>query len=183
MNDVLPYKQGRVHRLKFTTKEDMELVSLVQQFGPDDWGTVSSQLPGRSPRQCRDRWNHYLAPHANNSSWSQEEEDLLLAKLRELGPQWSRIALFFPGRTGISLRNHCCKLARRENPDPILSPVLFGHSKRRLKSDVVDARELAMSPRPGFPGPAKPLPSCLSLMASASVSEDATKLFPLFLKN
>jgi hypothetical protein len=183
MNDVFASKQGQSHRVKFTAKEDMELVSLVQQFGQDDWSTVSAQLTGRSPRQCRDRWNHYLAPYANNSSWSQEEEDLLLAKLRELGPQWSRIALFFPGRTGISLRNHCCKLARRDNPDPILSPILFGHSKRKLKSDAIDARELAIAPPSGFPPPARPLPSCLSLMASASVSEDATKLFPLFLKN
>jgi hypothetical protein len=172
---------SRIRRLMFSEAEDAQLLAIVEQFGASDWSFISARMPGRKPRQCRDRWNHYLAPQANTSDWTTQEDDLLLTKLHECGNQWCKLSLYFPGRTGISIRNHCCKLARRKNADPILGLTLYGHSKQRLKCDIDDARKIELA-EPGEAA-SKPLPSCASLLASVSYSANDTKLFPLFLKN
>jgi hypothetical protein len=71
---------------------------LVQQHGPSAWAAIAASMPGRNPRQCRDRWNHYLSKRMN-SPWSPVEDRILLQKIREFGYKWSRIAVFLPDRT------------------------------------------------------------------------------------
>lgn len=92
-------------RAKFTQSEDELLIQLVENFGTNDWQSISHQMPGRNSRQCRDRWQNYLSPDVVNGPWTPEEEELLVKKYEELGPSWKQIATFFPTRTDINIKS------------------------------------------------------------------------------
>jgi hypothetical protein len=100
--DSLDSKQKR--RL-FTPEEDALLcrVMLEQQFV--GWNAVAARIPGRTARQCRDRWANYVCPENKNAPWTDLEDDLLIAKFRELGPRWTSISKFFDGRSENNVKN------------------------------------------------------------------------------
>lgn len=92
-------------RKKFTPEEDEKLKQLVGLFGSKKWESIASQMPGRTGRQCRDRYKNYLVPGYFNGQWTQEEDDLLKEKYLNMGPQWSKMTAFFDGRSANSLKN------------------------------------------------------------------------------
>ncbi|KAJ5627554.1 hypothetical protein N7528_004981 [Penicillium herquei] len=106
--------------------EDEKLISLVNRFGDQrgkegNWKEISRHLPGRSNKDCRKRWFHSLDPALRKGRWSREEDELLLAAYRQLGPAWKDIALLIEGR-----KDDQC--AKRYND--ILNPL----AKDRLKN-------------------------------------------------
>ncbi|OHT13497.1 hypothetical protein TRFO_16239 [Tritrichomonas foetus] len=101
---------------KFSEEEDFRLRNLVTCFGAKKWVRIASMMPGRTARQCRDRYSNYLAPGFIQSEWSIEEDDLLLNKYLEYGSQWTRIREFFPNRTANSIKNRWnYSVSRRAN--------------------------------------------------------------------
>lgn len=122
---------NKIRRYKFTENEDNLLKDLVEKFGTIDWNTISSIMKGRTARQCRDRWNHYLAPSTNTKDWSEEEDNRLIQQLKQVGKQWTYLASLFPGRTSISVRNRSCKLSRRINADPTIKFLLKDEYKKK----------------------------------------------------
>lgn len=91
---------------KFTPEEDARLQELVAQFGSDNWTAIAQNMDGRTPRQCRERWKHYLSGLDSQTPWTEEEQTLLNKKVEECGWKWGVIARFFPNRTPQTLRNH-----------------------------------------------------------------------------
>jgi hypothetical protein len=87
---------------------------------------IAASLGNRTPRQCRERWRHYLQPVIKSSSWTLEEDDILRRGHAALGPKWSVIALSLPGRTEVNIKNRWTKLCR---PKPI-------HPQRRSREDM-----------------------------------------------
>jgi hypothetical protein len=168
--------QCRGTRAKFSEQEDQQLCSLVEQFGDSNWPTVASFMRGRSVRQCRDRWHHYLAPACSAAEWTPEEDRLLVDRIRIVGKQWAKLTPIFPGRTGIAIRNHCCKLARQKSADPVLRSLVFDDMRKKVKTDLIDANQI-ISHEPD-PSTGR-LPSCATLMAEVSAAPDATRLYPL----
>ena len=102
----------RRHKNKFTSQEDRDLLALVEQHGTKQWDRIADSLPGRSARQCRDRWKNYLAPNVNQMPWTREEDQRLLQLYQLVGPRWSKIGATFPGRTSVSVKNRWHKLHR-----------------------------------------------------------------------
>lgn len=98
--------------IKFTPEEDDKLREIVDQIGTSSWPNVAKYLKGRTSRQCRDRWNHYLSPNANLAEWTPDDEELLLSLYRQYGTKWAFISSHFPGRTAACVRTHCCRLQR-----------------------------------------------------------------------
>ena len=95
----------KAQRRKFTPEEDQQLRMLVEENGAHKWDYIAASMPGRTGRQCRDRYQNYLCPGISRDEWTQEEERLLLEKHAEYGPQWAKISKFFQGRTGTALKN------------------------------------------------------------------------------
>ena len=89
----------------FTEEEDAKLIQLVSFFGQNSWKMVAANIPGRTQRQCRERYKTYLAPGIKKTPWTKEEDELLLRKYNELGPKWAIIATFFAGRTDNTIKN------------------------------------------------------------------------------
>lgn len=101
-------------KLKFSQDEDQKLIELVNQYGENDWGTITLFMKGRNIRQCRERWKHYLSPEVSNAPWTEMEDALLNQKYLEFGPKWKKIAEFFPNRTYINVKNRFL-LKKRHN--------------------------------------------------------------------
>jgi hypothetical protein len=102
----------RKPKRKFTADEDAVIKSMVNVHGPRKWRLAADQLPGRTARQCRERWLNYLSPDVSRAPWAAAEDGLLRAKVAELGPIWCRIASAFVGRTDVCVKNRYLKLAR-----------------------------------------------------------------------
>jgi hypothetical protein len=114
MNSQTLGERQRKVRQQFSREEDQIISDLVSQSGACRWSRIAGQLPGRTPRQCRERWVNYLSPEVRRSPLSSEEEDLLRNKVAEHGQVWARIASFFEGRTDVWLKHQYLKLMRRD---------------------------------------------------------------------
>lgn len=90
---------------KFTDEEDRKLQDLVRKHGAKKWNNIAKMMPGRTGRQCRDRFQNYLNPKFVNKSWTPEEDHLLYEKLFEVGPRYKQLARFFPNRSHNNVTN------------------------------------------------------------------------------
>ena len=97
--------QSETIRKKFTPEEDNILRDLVKRYGAKKWIEIAKAIPGRTGRQCRDRFQNYLSPSLTNGPWTKEDDLLLLQKVRELGSSWSKIIPHFPGRSPNNIKN------------------------------------------------------------------------------
>lgn len=92
-------------RRKFTSEEDELIKKLVAEHGEFCWHLVATKIPGRTPRQCRERYNNNLKPDFITSEWTFEEDASLYLKYIELGPQWTLISQYFQGRSPATIKN------------------------------------------------------------------------------
>jgi hypothetical protein len=100
--------------LKWKKEEDELLEQLVAIEGTRDWATISEQMEGRNPRQCKERWDNYLRRDLRHTEWTQEEDMLLFKKHEELGSKWVHIARFFPNRTDAMVKTRFNLINRHE---------------------------------------------------------------------
>lgn len=92
-------------RRKFSLEEDIKLSRAIALQGPRKWDQIALSLPGRTGRQCRDRFHNYLNPSLTNGPWTREEDKLLEQKVYELGQHWNKIVRFFRGRSANNIKN------------------------------------------------------------------------------
>lgn len=79
-------------------QEDATLTALVTA-GWANWGQIADKIPGRTSKQCRERWFHHLDPRIKRGDYSAEEDELILREHDKLGNKWSQIAAQLEGRT------------------------------------------------------------------------------------
>jgi hypothetical protein len=114
---LLDQRDKKISRHKFTPDEDELLRQLVAQYGQNEWASIAQHFESRTSRQCRDRWRHYINPQVMTGNWTEADDQLLLAKVAELGQRWSAIAQSFPGRTGIGVKYHYISITGRKTRD------------------------------------------------------------------
>jgi hypothetical protein len=104
-------------RQKFTPQEDALLKHLVDVIHVQAWQDVAKHIPGRTARQCRDRYNIYLSPARTSESWSAVEDLTIIKAYNTLGAKWSLIASFLPGRNCVQVKNRWYHhIARQPKP-------------------------------------------------------------------
>jgi len=80
LNQENPYEKGFMETAKF-------------------WNEVSRCTPGRTSKQCRERWRNAVDPGISHEPWSEEEDKNLMSLHAQFGNKWTRISDFLPGRT------------------------------------------------------------------------------------
>lgn len=101
---------------KWTPEEDRILLEQIEKTGPSNWNNIALSLPGRNGKQCRERWIGKLSPENTKSSWTTEEDIILLQCQRSMGNKWSKFGSFLPGRSVITIKNRWNYLKRRDIP-------------------------------------------------------------------
>jgi hypothetical protein len=110
--------EGRTGRKgKWTADEDKELIRAVEKFAATRWKTIAGLIPGRTKKQCWNRWQYALDPSVvrmteRTGKWLREEDDKLVAAAEKYkGKNWDSIAALVPSRTKRQCmdRWHKCK--------------------------------------------------------------------------
>lgn len=89
----------------FNAEEDKLLIQFVEEYGCHAWPKVTTVLPHRTAKQCRERWFNNLDPSVTKTPWTPEEDDQIFQNYLKFGPKWSTIAHLIPGRTDNSIKN------------------------------------------------------------------------------
>ena len=63
----------RPFRKPWTHAEDEAVRSAVTAHGLGAWSLVAALVPGRTGKQCRERWYNHLDANVNKEPWSIEE--------------------------------------------------------------------------------------------------------------
>jgi hypothetical protein len=106
-------KQRKV-REHFNKYEDKIILDFVFHYGEKNLAGIVSYLPNRSLRQIKERYKNYLKKDVDLTPFSKEEDDKLIHLVAEKGNMWADIAIFFPGRTDVKLKNRYTLLKRRK---------------------------------------------------------------------
>ena len=93
------------HKAKWMPEEDNRLILGIQTYGTKNWTAISTFVPRRSPKQCRERWTGQLDPSLNKEAWDPQEDSYLINLQKHLGNSWAKISNFLPGRSANSVKN------------------------------------------------------------------------------
>ena len=87
----------------WTAEEDERLLMLVAE-NPKNWGHVARGIPGRTAKQCRERYHNHLDPSIKKGDWTEAEDTIIIERQQTLGNKWAEISKFLPGRTENSVK-------------------------------------------------------------------------------
>jgi myb proto-oncogene protein len=98
---------------KWTAEEDAKLTEAVKEHG-NLWVVVAALVPGRTQKQCRNRWVESLDPDINRGTCTVAEDAKLTIAVTDFGTEWAKVAVLVPGRTNAQCRK---KWVKQLDPD------------------------------------------------------------------
>lgn len=132
------------YRQPWAPEEDTILRHSVSIHGARQWTLAAAMLPGRSAKQCRERWVGALDPSIRQTPFTEEEDELVVSAYRILGSRWAEMAKMLTGRTDNAVKNRANSGLRA-----LLSPAHAQVRARRHPLRPPPARAVApASPHP-----------------------------------
>ena len=92
-------------------------MELIVDIGPRHWENIAASVPGRTGKQCRERWNNQLCPLLKKSDWSSEESLTLCILQRNLQNRWAEISQVILGRPDNSIKNRWNSVSRHQKTE------------------------------------------------------------------
>ena len=86
-------------------EEDKKLIDWIKNNGPCNWTSCASLIPGRTGKQCRERWANSLNPLLKKGLWEPEEDYIIFKLFKLIGSKWAMISNYLCGRTENSTKN------------------------------------------------------------------------------
>jgi hypothetical protein len=131
-----------MRKAKWSAEEDDQLTQAIEEFGTHSWNAIASRVPGRTGKQCRERWIGQLAPFVSKEHWRPDEDATLILAHATAGNQWTTIAEQLPGRSALNVKNRWNYLLRhnmmcdRPCPQQLMSRAIY-----RPGQDVIERRK------------------------------------------
>lgn len=112
------------------------------------WSTIALSIPGRSGKQCREKYTNSLAPGIRTDSWTPEEDGRLRALVAQHGNAWVVIATKMRGRgdNAVKNRGHALQKASHNKRDDAARGDIEDRSSRKKKKKA--QRQEAPPPPP-----------------------------------
>ena len=92
-------------KVKFTPRQDALIMHIMATNPTASWQDVSRWIGGKSAKQCRERFQHFLAPNVQRQPWTPDEDMRLCHMHHFIGNDWAGMVPYFPGRTNQDLKN------------------------------------------------------------------------------
>jgi hypothetical protein len=89
----------------WTTDEHNKLKDAVQMHGGNDWVAIAALVPGRTKKQCTNRWYNTLGRNTDGATgrsgrWTEDEDSKLKDAVQmHGGKDWAATAALIPGRS------------------------------------------------------------------------------------
>ena len=97
-------KAGYVNRRRpWNQEEDRKILDYVEENGSGNFFPLTKTLK-RPLKEIRERWKNHLSP-LNIKEWKPEDDDLLIALFRKLGPDWTLMSKIFKDKSNIDCKN------------------------------------------------------------------------------
>ena len=98
--------RAKSSKLAWSSESDDNLVKLISLIGPRSWDDIAAQIPNRTGKQCRERWNNHLDPLVMKNQWSTEENWVLFILQKTAENRWAKISNVLLGRPDNSIKNY-----------------------------------------------------------------------------
>ena len=78
-------------RQTWSSEEDQLLMETVRSHGSQNWAVIASFIPGRTARQCHNRWSYTINPNMNRNEWTEHEDKVILHMFEKYGKKWAKV--------------------------------------------------------------------------------------------
>jgi hypothetical protein len=144
-----------VRRRAWNQEEDDALLAAVlkvtnsasESWGASDtpstmeWSEIVRLLPGRTKKQCRERWDNKVNPGISAEEWTTDEILRVFLLHKKHGNKWRAIAADMPGRTALQCRNcyHSQQSALRKKFPHIFAELEDGRATSSSLASAVES--------------------------------------------
>jgi hypothetical protein len=133
-------------KVRWSAPEDHLLAQNIDIFGTLKWSIVATFIPGRTGKQCRERWLNQVNPRLNFEVWTPEEDSCLMGLVALRGRQWALISQFLPGRSANSAKNRFNFLMKHGTSSRLRPPTELAPSLRPEPELMAPGRRLKLPP-------------------------------------
>ena len=120
---------GFVRRV-WTLHDDSVLKHKILTNGRMNWNGLALSFPGRTGKQCRERWHNHLREGIKKGEWTDKDDATILSSHARLGNRWSKISKLLTKRSDNDVKNRYYALLKMQKVDGFHIP----------SNNTVDAR-------------------------------------------
>ncbi|CAN0227624.1 unnamed protein product, partial [Hapterophycus canaliculatus] len=118
---------------------------------------LARAFPGRSGKQCRERWHNHVDERVKKGEWSAEEDQILCEAQRQLGNRWSEMSRILVGRSENAIKNRFNSLNAKGLTEQRANELMSKLGPEEKAEFLLKASVRSPSPSPLPPQPLQPL--------------------------
>ena len=90
-DDESANNKGSNSNTEWSPEEDAIFMEQIKICGTHNWKILAENFPGKSAKQCRQRWHNHLNPEIKRCAWSPDEDRILLKYQQQIGNKWAKV--------------------------------------------------------------------------------------------